>query len=145
MNVTGREQNYFHDLAEIEQLVQNFESCSIEPSEFNHHAHLTVAFWYLSQLPAPAAVERMRAGLHRFTKHHNSDGYHETLTRFWLKLVRHFLDRAETTHSLTEQANELLTVYDHSRLVFEYYSRERIESGEAKQSWVEPDLKPLDF
>ena len=28
-------------------------------------------------------------------------------------------------------------------LAFEYYSRERIDSQEAKEKWIEPDLKPL--
>jgi hypothetical protein len=88
----------------------------------------------------------MRAGLHRYTAHNNAQGvYNETLTIFWLKLVRRFLERADARRPLAERAAELLTTYEDSRLAYEYYSRELIQTPEAKASWVEPDLKPLDF
>jgi hypothetical protein len=88
----------------------------------------------------------MRTGLHRYTKYNNLQAiYNETITLFWLKLVHHFLDHTDATHSLAERANELLAIYVNSKLPFEYYSRDLIESPEAKHSWIEPDLKPLDF
>lgn len=145
MNVEAQEKCYVRGSQEIEQLVLSFESCTIAPSAFNHDAHLTVALWYLSQLPLSEAVKRMCAGLHRFTTRHNSQGYHETMTLFWLNLVRHFLNRADASLSLAEHARELLAAYRDSSLIYEYYSRELLQSPEAKQSRVEPDLKPLDF
>ncbi|HEY0098036.1 MAG TPA: hypothetical protein VGB76_03680 [Pyrinomonadaceae bacterium] len=136
----------FRERREIERLVEGFEACTVAPVEFDHGAHLAVALWYLSELPAPLAEERMRAGLHRYTAHHNAQAmYNETLTLFWLKLVRHFLARADSKRPLAERGNELLTTYRSSKLVFEYYSRELILMPEAKTSWIEPDLKPLDF
>jgi hypothetical protein len=102
--------------------------------------------WYLTALPAQEAAARMREGLRRYTKHNNAEAaYNETITLFWLKLVRHFLDRTNLRRSLAERANELLVAYNNSQLVFEYYSRDLIQTPEAKESWVEPDLKPLDF
>lgn len=146
MNAGGQETKRFKETREIERLVEGFESCTVAPAEFDHGAHLAVALWYLSELPAPLAEERMRAGLHRYTRHHNAEAmYNETLTLFWLKLVRHFLARADSTRPLAERANELLSTYESSKLAFEYYSRELIQTPEAKASWVEPDLKPLDF
>jgi hypothetical protein len=146
MNAGGQETKRFKETREIERLVEGFESCTVAPAEFDHGAHLAVAMWYLSELSAPLAEERMRAGLHRYTRHHNAEAmYNETITLFWLKLVRHFLARADSTRSLAERANKLLSTYNSSKLVFEYYSRELIQTPEAKASWVEPDLKPLDF
>ncbi|HEV7902379.1 MAG TPA: hypothetical protein VGO96_00955 [Pyrinomonadaceae bacterium] len=147
MNAGEQETKCFKEAREIERLVESFESCTVAPAEFDHGAHLTVALWYLSELPAPLAEERMRAGLHRYTKHHNAEAmYNETLTLFWLKLVRHFLARAGSTpRPLAERANELLATYNSSKLAFEYYSRELLHTPEAKAFWVEPDLKPLDF
>jgi hypothetical protein len=131
---------------EIEQLVEGFEACTVPPAEFDHGAHLCVALWYLSELPAPHAEARMRAGLRRYTGHHNAKAmYNETITLFWLKLVRHFLEGADSNRSLAARACELLETYGSSKLVFEYYSRELTQTREAKTSWVEPDLKPLDF
>src|ERR671916_1485783 len=122
MNAGGRETKRFTETGEIERLVENFEACTLAPAEFDHGAHLAVALWYLSELPAPLAEERMRAGLRRYTAHHNAEAmYNETITLFWLKLVRHFLARADSTHPLAERANKLLTTNNSSKLVFEYY------------------------
>ena len=146
MEGEGQETKCFEETREIERLVESFESCTVAPAEFGHGAHLAVALWYLSQLPAPLAEERMRAGLHRYTAHHNAEAmYNETVTLFWLKLVRRFLERADAERPLAERANELVTTYDSSKLVFEYYSRALVQTPQAKASWVEPDLKPLDF
>jgi len=136
----------YHEIREIKNLVESFESCTVLPAEFDHGAHLAVALWYLSELPDEEAAGRMRAGLHRFTEHHNAQAlYNETITLFWLKLVRHYLDHADANRPLVERANELIAIYINSKLPFEYYSRELIGSPEAKASWAEPDLKPLEF
>ena len=146
MNAGGQETKRFKETREIERLVEGFESCTVAPAEFDHGAHLAVALWYLSELPAPLAEERMRAGLRRYTRHHNAEAmYNETVTLFWLKLVRHFLARVDSTRPLAARANELLATYNRSKLVFDHYSRELIQTPEAKASWVEPDLKLLDF
>ena len=151
MIVEGEGRKRFKSDREIEELVENFESCTVPPAEFDHGAHLAVALWYLARLPYTAAARRMREGLHRYTAHNNAQAnYNETLTLFWLKLVRSFLGRADSatttaTRPLCERADELLAAYGSSKLAFEYYSRALIQTPEAKTSWVEPDLKPLDF
>jgi hypothetical protein len=142
-----RERRYLSD-REIEELVERFESCVVAPTEFDHGAHLAVALWYLSRLPYAVAAGRMRAALLRYTAHHNARShYNETLTIFWLRLVRRFLVQLVDgdERSLSERADELLSTYGNSKLVFEYYSRALVETPEAKTTWIEPDLKPLDF
>ncbi len=88
----------YSSFAEIETVVRGFESCRIQPSQFNHRAHLTVALWYLSQgeLPQQAAI-RMRVSLQRFLNHHNIKGYNETMTLFWMRLLRRSHAGFETT------------------------------------------------
>lgn len=132
---------------EMEMVVRGFESCTLSPSEFTHTAHLTVALWYLKGLTVPLAAERMRAGLLRFLDHHNvgREKYNETITLFWIKLIRKFLDETETNRSFVGMANEVIAQLNDSRLIFDYYSRERIFSEEAKSAWVEPDLKSTGF
>jgi hypothetical protein len=138
----------YADEGEIERIVRGFESCATPPAEFTHAAHLTVAFHYLhrSRLTVPAAAKRMRAGLYRFLDHHHIDRakYHETITIFWLKLVRNFLDGADTTLPPASLANELIELCGDTKVIFDHYSKERLSSEEARKAWVEPDLKPLD-
>jgi hypothetical protein len=89
------------------------------------------------------AVERMRAGLLRFISHHGERGYHETMTLFWLEIVREFLDQSGAGCSLPALANTLIEARGNSRLIFEHYSKELLSSEEAHRTWVEPDVKPL--
>lgn len=132
---------------EIERVVRRFEDCTFGAGEFRHREHLTVALWYLSQSDAAAAAERMREGLYRFLDHQGVDRqkYHETITLFWVRRARAFLEQAEGQRSLTEIANELIEACNDAALIFTYYSRELIASLAARETWVEPDLQPFDF
>src|SRR5262249_7843776 len=71
-------------------------------------------------------------------------GYHETMTLFWIAMVRNFLrDVTANENSVTNLFNRFIEVYDRKELLFEYYSRERLVSAEARAAWVEPDLRAL--
>jgi len=134
---------------ELEAVVRGFESCATPPAEFTHAAHLVVALCYLrgSRLAVAQAAARMRAGLYRYLDHNGVDRqkYNETITLFWLKRVRGFLDRTDAARPLAELANEMLELCGDAKLVNDYYSKERLFSEEARAAWVEPDLKLLDF
>ncbi len=133
----------FADESRLEALVSGFESCTL--AEYPHASHLAVALWYLARLPEQEAFDRMREGIRRFAAHHNSNLYHETITLFWLRFVRAFIAREGRDGPAHELANRLVASQPGARLIFDYYSRERLADREAKGSWVEPDLKPLDF
>ena len=127
--------------AEILTLVDRLERCLLGKEEFHHRDHLAVAVVYLYASDLETAMDRMRSSLKRFAAHHGVTGlYHETLTRFWLSQVERRLDRSrcleESIHEVQEHLND-------KNLAFEYYSRERIESKEARETWLKPDLKEL--
>ena len=137
---------YFQSEGEIENLVREFESCSLPPEKFNHREHLAVVALYLKGMTEEEATNRMRAGLHNYLDAHVGDRqkYHEAVTVFWVKLVRERLEAAGRHRPFAEAVNEVVEFCGDSELIFEYYSRELIESGEARLGWVEPDLKQLD-
>lgn len=134
---------YKHD-SEIRALVSEFEACSFHPSEFKHYQHLTVALWYLTHFPYDEAVERMKNGIRRLATTYGKTGYHETITVFWLNIVREFLADAEGVDSVAPLANQLIDKYVNKDLISSYYSSELLASDRAKAEWVEPDLQPLD-
>jgi hypothetical protein len=130
--------------AEIEALVGAFEAGTLSNKEFNHFAHMTVAMWYLWQLPYAEAVTAMRGSIKHFAEVHGHTGlYHETITLFWLKLLRHYLDGVEAGTSLPEAVHAALTQLGDTTLMFQHYSRELLFSAEARAGWVEPDLRGL--
>lgn len=127
--------------AEILTLVYRMEHCLLGKEEFHHRDHLTVAVAYLYASDLETAMDRMRSSLERFAAHHGVTGlYHETLTRFWLLQVERYLDRSECLEQSVKKVQEQL---GSKNLAFEYYSRERIESKEARLTWLKPDLKAL--
>ncbi len=138
-----QELDYTSD-AEIRALAEGFESCTLH--DFSHREHLAVAVWYLSRMTEEEALARMRAGLQRFLAHHGEDPqkYNETITQFWFKRLRALLDKTDANRPLAERANEAIKAAGSSKLVFDYYTRERVFSDEARNAWVEPDLKSSD-
>ena len=132
---------------EVAETVRRFESCEFTGSEFTHGAHLAVALSYISSLTEEEAMERMRAGLFRFLDHHGVDPkkYNETITLFWIRLVRGFLQSAKSDRTLSDLARELVLTHGDAKIIFRYYSKELLMSDEARRAWVEPDLKPFDF
>jgi hypothetical protein len=141
--------DYYRSDEEIETVVRGFESCTIEPAAFDHRAHLTVAFAYLhlSRLNVAEATKRMRAGLYRFLDHNNVERqkYNETITLFWIKRVRGFLAEIAAERPVAEIANKMIEACGDAKLIYEYYSKERLSSDEARTMWVEPDVKAIDF
>ncbi|MGB8128748.1 MAG: hypothetical protein WCG81_03055 [Candidatus Angelobacter sp.] len=127
--------------SEILTLVNRLERCLMGKEEFHHRDHLAVATAYLYAADFEMAMDRMRSSLKRFAAHHRVTGlYHETLTRFWLIQVERHLDRSECLEQSVKKVQDQLSS---KNLAFEYYSRERIESKEAREAWLKPDLKEL--
>jgi hypothetical protein len=104
-----------------------------------------LSVWYFLRLPEAEATDRIHHGLQRFVRHHNINVYNETITLFWMKLARSFAALARESRTALELVNDSMIALGDSRIIFSYYSRERLNSDEARLSWVEPDLKPLDF
>jgi hypothetical protein len=126
--------------AEIEQVVRQFESCDYRPEEFFHARHLTVAAWYFLHFGTRAAEERMRAGLLKFIRNHGKNGYHVTITEFWLRSVKHALQETGPGEEFVSRVNQVLDKLNDKNLIYQYYSRNRLQTAEAKAAWTEPDI-----
>ena len=138
----------YQTLSEIEILIREFEACTLLRCQWDHHAHLTVALWYLTHYSEPEATNYTRDRIQRYNlaqgiKTTKDSGYHETITLFWIEIVRRYLSVATANGSFVDIANGLLHSCGNPRLPLEYYSRELLMSWDARKSWVEPDLKPL--
>jgi hypothetical protein len=135
---------YFKDETEISELVRAFETCEIHPAQFKHYQHLAVALWYLKHFPYEEASEKMRDGIQRLAAAYGKTGYHETITIFWLHMMRSFLMRANSGATILELANNVASEYG-KNVIADYYSEETIASVRAKNEWVGPDLKALEL
>ena len=128
--------------AQILTLVDRFERCLLAKDEFHHSDHLAVAVAYLYASDFPSAMDRMRASLQRFAAHHGVGGlYHETITQFWLQQAQKRLDRSLC---LCESVRKVQRDLGDKGLLSQYYSKQVLDSCEARERWVEPDLENRD-
>lgn len=133
----------YRRLDEIKELLKGFEAGTLPRREFTHRSHLIVALWYLIHSPATDAINRIRGGIQRYnavqgTEITKKGGYHETMTLFWISVVRRYLTAAGSAGSLVDLANGLVACYGDKNLPFERYSRELLMSWQARHNWVEP-------
>jgi hypothetical protein len=139
---------YFISIGEVEDLIHDFESGTLPRERWTHHAHLSVALWYLSHFPEKDAMKFIREGIKRYNlavgiANTRTSGYHETITLAWARLVKHLLsEESKNTGSLLIY-HSLLSRFDDRNTLLRYYSRDRLMSEEARTTWVEPDLLPL--
>ena len=149
MTMLTLEATTFRTSEEMFELLRRFKDCTLPREEWTHAAHLTVALWHLLQFDWPEAVARVRRGIKRYNAAHGvratpTGGYHETLTLFWLRAVRSFLEAERNeARALVHLANELAATHD-TGLPLRHYTRELLFSPEARAGWVEPDLKPIE-
>jgi hypothetical protein len=133
----------FRSADEIESVVRRFESCDFAKGEFTHALHLAVAAWYASKYTDEEALTRMRSGLLRLTNKFGVKAYHETITQFWMRISRDFLVSETSGSSLAATVNRFIEAFAAKDVVYQYYSRELLQSDLVKTNWVEPDLKPI--
>ena len=131
---------------QIAQLVGAFEAGTLAPHELNHHAHMTVALWYLSQMPFAEATATMRTNIQRFAaRHQQSQLYHETITGFWMRLLHHILHSPDPGETFPDMVYRAITAFGTMLVFFRHYGKERAFSEEARHHWIAPDLIPLPF
>ncbi|MBE9207687.1 hypothetical protein IQ244_14395 [Nostoc sp. LEGE 06077] len=139
----------YQTIEEIKNLITTFDQCTLPHSEWNHSAHLTVAIWYLTQYEEIQAIHLIRQGIQQYNAAMNiqttlNSGYHETLTLFWIYIVRNYLAVVDRKIPIVELTNKLIYKLQDKNIPKNYYSQDVIMSWEARNAWIEPDLQPLD-
>jgi len=133
-----------HELSQDDSNFRSaFESCTVPPSQFNHEAHVRLAYIYLVESGVEPAVQRMREGLLNFIEHNGipRSKFHETITRAWVLAVRHFMDKSSST-SFQDFIAKNQVLLD-SKIMLTHYSASVLFSSDARESFVEPDLDPI--
>jgi hypothetical protein len=130
------------------ELVEAFTSCKLPKDEWTHHAHLKVGLWHLLNYSPSESIEKLRQGIKRYNitcgvENTESQGYHETISVFYVWLIDRFIKQVDCSQPIDTIADELINLYGDKQLPFKYYSQDRLTSKIARFEWVEPDLTPL--
>ncbi len=133
----------------MDALAARFAAAAIPASEWTHQTHLLMGAWHVARHGAEIALERLRAGIRALNAAHgtvDSDtrGYHETITRAYVRLIAAFLGGRPAGEPLADSVAALLASPLAARDVLtRHYSRPVLFSVAARRGWVEPDLEPL--
>lgn len=135
---------------EINELVSQFQQKTLPLAAWTHHAHLTVAAWHLIHYTPEEATCYLRSGIITYNAatggiNGPQNGYHETLTLFWIKAVAGFIRRHPGTDLATICQLFFDSEYAQSSFPLKYYSRDLLFSTKARAFWVDPDVQSLDF
>lgn len=118
-------------------------------AEWTHEAHLGATLYLLLNHPEidldaelPGLIRRYNASVGGVND--DTQGYHDTITKAYLRGVRLFLEEADRDAPLHDLVNDLL----HSPMgrrdwPLRFWSKERLFSVDARRGWVEPDIRVM--
>lgn len=121
--------------------IKRFEALDMIPAEFNHEAHVYVAWCYLRDHDLLTSIDRYRSALRRLTQKFGvPEKYHETITWFYLIAVaeRATGEAGADWKAFRSRNPELFE--QKPAMIRRYYSRDRLMSAQAKNSFVLPDM-----
>ena len=134
---------------ELDALAARFNAAAIPRAEWTHHAHLRVGAWYVDRFGADEALARLRVEIRRLNEANGvantpTDGYHETVTAAYVRLLAHFLGGCPPSMPFAERVAAMLASPVAGKdALLRHYSRELLMSLPARAGWVAPDRDPL--
>jgi len=137
------------DRDDLERLVARFVSCTLPKAEWTHQAHLRVGAWHVERYGADEALARLRTGIRLLNDAHGTinsatSGYHETVTRAYVRLLAAFLETCPAGMPVEERIARLVrSPLADKNVLFTFYSQTTLMSARARAAWTEPDLSPL--
>lgn len=135
--------------AEIEHLGEGLVARTLAREGWTHEAHLGATTYLLLKRPDIDLDAELPGLIRRFNEsvggvNSATEGYHETITRAYLRGIRLFLEEANTEAPLHELVNALLLSPMGGRdWPLRFWSKERLMSAEARLAYVEPDLAAM--
>jgi hypothetical protein len=147
--MTEYRHRFFHSDAEIAHIGEGLLARTLPRDEWTHEAHLAATTYLLTRRPDVDVDTQLPSIICRYNEsvggvNDDMQGYHETITRVFLRGVRLFLRDADRTEPLHELVNALLqSTMGRRDWPLRFYSPMLLFSVEARRSFVRPDLVAL--
>jgi hypothetical protein len=122
---------------------------TLSREEWTHEAHLAATTNLSLKHPEIDLNAELPGLIRRFNEsvggvNSDTEGYHDTITRAYLRGIRLFLENADIARPIHDLVNELLmSPVGRRDRPLRFWSKERLMSVEARRGWVEPDLKAM--
>ncbi|HET7709079.1 MAG TPA: hypothetical protein VFK50_06035 [Sphingomicrobium sp.] len=135
--------------ADVAHVGEGLLKCTLPREEWTHEAHLAATIYLLICRPDIDLDAELPGIIRRYNEsvggvNDDAQGYHETITRTFLRGARLFLSEADARDGLADLVNQFI----HSPMgrrdwPFRFYSRKRLFSVDARSHFVEPDIADL--
>jgi len=127
-----------------DEFIVAFENCHLEPGSFHHADHVRLAWLYVSRFGAQKAETCLLAGIRKMATNAGVPAkFLYTATVAWVRLVAAARKNAPPDQPFAAwiAAHPELLARD---LLERYYSKTLLESPEARDGWISPDLAPIE-
>ncbi|MFL6618530.1 MAG: hypothetical protein ACJ8MH_08010 [Povalibacter sp.] len=145
MSRSSHETPRWPEPTEKEEVLRQFESCTLPPSQFSHRQHLALGWRYLRQYGFPQGVVRFHDQLRAYVDAVGATAkYHETITWAYMILMNEELALRsapdESFESMIERRPDLL---DHrTGALSACYPRAQLDTDEPKRVLMLPRQSP---
>jgi hypothetical protein len=134
-----------------DDFLEAFERCTLYRSQWTHEAHLRMAWLYLARYSLNESIELARIGIRRLNSFFQSiarglgqdtrDGYHDTITVAFVRLIASRLKKNETFLDFRARNPDL---FDRKlTALLQFYSNDLLHSLAAKERFIEPNVRKL--
>jgi hypothetical protein len=128
---------------DVEAQVRAFEAGNVDPTQFDHEAHVRVVWCYLQQFPVAVTIARFTAALRALTLRLGMpQKYHETISWFFIIVIADRMARSTSRDWERFKTENRDLLENSSALLRQHYSADHLGSAEARQRFVLPDLVP---
>lgn len=134
---------------DVEHIGEGLLARTLPRAQWTHEAHLAATAYLLLKRPDVEVDRELPNLIRRYNEsvggvNSDSEGYHETITRVFLRGVRLFLEEADCSAPVHELVNELLLSPMGQRdWPLRFYTPALLFSVEARRRFVEPDVRAL--
>ena len=140
-----------HFLSEdaVDYVGEGLLTCTVPREEWTHEAHLGATAYLVLKHPEidldielPGIISRYNESVGGMNT--DTSGYHDTITRAYLRGIRLFLEEADVSRPIHELVNELLmSPMGRRDWPLRFWSKDLLMSVDARRGWVEPDLAAM--
>jgi hypothetical protein len=147
--MTEHRPRLFTSDAEIIRIGEGLLERALPRSDWTHEAHLAATTYLVLKRPDIDLDAELPDIIRRYNEsvggvNDDTQGYHETITRAFLRGVRLFLSDVAADEPLHALINALLlSPMGRRDWPFRFYSRDRLFSVEARRKLVPPDIAAL--
>jgi len=141
---------YFSSEESVHRIGRGLMDLSLPKAEWTHAAHFAAALWFLRFRRCADPVAEMRQLIRTYNEatgvpNTDTDGYHETITVAYVRLIAAFLAACTDDEPLDGRVARMLAgPLGERRVLFRYWSEALLMSERARRQWVPPDRAPLD-